>query len=51
MLMPTSSATSRTVKERFPQITALTLSRHGRRLLMWKVVQNRYFHRPKFCPL
>ena len=38
MLMPTSSATSRKVKRRFPRITA-ELSRHGRRLLLWKVVQ------------
>jgi len=49
MLMPTSSATSRTVKRRFPRITAQNL--HGRRLLMWKVVQAWHLHPTTFCPL
>ena len=36
--MPTSSATSRAVKDDFHE-SQYELSRHGRRLLMWKLVQ------------
>ena len=50
MVMPTSSATSRAVKDDFHE-SQYELSRHGRRLLMWKLVQAWDLHRPTFCPL